>query len=141
MNNNKTYSGSAAAALNREIKARTEIVRALADMEEQLDADRICGSWLATEGQLSVIVRRLGPGTWRAVVFDHTLCYKRVVQEGLVTLRRHRLWLGADGGNQVIYDAASDTLTIGCYGRFAPEDTVAVRNDDAIPAEEYPSNE
>lgn len=141
MNNNKTYSGSAAAALNREIKARTEIVRALADMEEQLDADRICGSWLATEGQLSVIVRRLGPGTWRAVVFDHTLCYKRVVQEAVITLRRHRLWLGADDGNRVIYDAVSDTLTIGCYGRFAPEDTVAVRNDDAISADEYPFNE
>lgn len=141
MNDNKTYSGSAAAALNREIKARTEIVRVLADMEEQLDADRICGSWLATEGQLSVIVRRLGPGTWRAVVFDHTLCYKRVVQEAVITLRRHRLWLGADDGNRVIYDAVSDTLTIGCYGRFAPEDTVAVRNDDAISADEYPFNE
>lgn len=141
MNNNKTYSGSAAAALNREIKARTEIVRALADMEEQLDADRICGSWLSTEGQLSVIVRCIGPGMWRVVIFDHTLCYKRVVQEGLVTLRRHRLWLGADDNNRIIYDATSDTLTIGCYGRFAPEDTVAVRNDDAIPAEEYPSNE
>lgn len=141
MNDNKTYSGSAAAALNREIKARTEIVRVLADMEEQLDADRICGSWLATEGQLSVIVRRLGPGTWRAVVFDHTLCYKRVVQEAVITLRRHRLWLGSDDGNRVIYDAVSDTLTIGCYGRFAPEDTVAVRNDDAISADEYPFNE
>ena len=141
MNDNKTYSGSAAAALNREIKARTEIVRVLADMEEQLDADRICGSWLATEGQLSVIVRRLGPGTWRAVVFDHTLCYKRVVQEAVITLRRHRLWLGADDGNRVIYDAVSDTLTIGCYGRFAPEDTVAVHNDHAIPAAEYPFNE
>ena len=141
MNNNKTYSGSAAAALNREIKARTEIVRALADMEEQLDADRICGSWLSTEGQLSAVVRRLGLGLWRAVVFDHALCYKRVVQEGLVTMRRHRLWLGADDSNRVIYDAASDTLTIGCYGSFAPEDTVAVRNDDAIPAEEYPFNE
>lgn len=141
MNDNKTYSGSAAAALNREIKARTEIVRVLADMEEQLDADRICGSWLATEGQLSVIVRRLGSGTWRAVVFDHTLCYKRVVQEAVITLRRHRLWLGADDGNRVIYDVVSDTLTIGCYGRFAPEDTVAVRNDDAISADEYPFNE
>ena len=141
MNDNKTYSGSAAAALNREIKARTEIVRVLADMEEQLDADRICGLWLATEGQLSVIVRRLGPGTWRTVVFDHTLCYKRVVQEAVIPLRRHRLWLGADDGNRVIYDAVSDTLTIGCYGRFAPEDTVAVHNDDAISADEYPFNE
>ena len=141
MNNNKTYSGSAAAALNREIKARTEIVRALADMEEQLDADRICGSWLSTEGQLSVIVRRVGPGMWRAVIFDHTLCYKRVVQEGLVTLRRHRLYFGTDDGNRVLYDAASDTLTIGCYGRFVPEDSIVRQPADVLPEDEYPFNE
>ncbi len=64
-----------------------------------------------------------------------------MVQEAVITLRRHKLRLGADDGNRVVYDAASDTLTIGCYGRFAPEDTVAVRNDDAIPADEYPFNE
>ena len=141
MNNNQSTPASAVAALQQEIRTRTEVIRTLADLREQLDADRICGSWLATEGQLSVIVRRLGPGTWRAVVFDHTLCYKRVVQEAVITLRRHRLWRGADDGNRVIYDAVSDTLTIGCYGRFAPEDTVAVHNDDAISADEYPFNE
>ena len=141
MNSNQSTPASAVAAFQQEIKTRTEVIRTLADLREQLDADRICGSWLSTEGQLSVIVRRIGPGMWRVVIFDHTLCYKRVVQEGLVTLRRHRLRLGADDNNRIIYDATSDTLTIGCYGRFAPEDTVAVRNDDAIPAEEYPSNE
>ena len=141
MNDNKTTPGSAVAALQREIKTRTEVVRAIVDLEEQLDADRICGSWLSTENRLSAVIRRLGPGMWRAVIFDHTLCYKRVVQEAVITLRRHRLWLGDDDGNRIIYDATSDTLTIGCYGSFAPEDTVAVRNDDAIPAEEYPFNE
>ncbi|WP_305155861.1 hypothetical protein [uncultured Alistipes sp.] len=141
MNDNKTNPGSAVAALQREIKTRTEVVRAIADLEEQLDVDRICGSWLSTENRFSAVIRRLGSGMWRAVVYDHALCYKCVVQEGLVTLRRHRLWLGADEGSRIVYDAASDTLTIGCYGSFAPEDTVAVRNDDAIPAEEYPFNE
>ena len=78
---------------------------------------------------------------WRAVVYDHALCYKRVVQEGLVTLRRHRLWLGADEGSRILYDAVSDTLTIGCYGRFVAEDTIAAPGDEAIPADEYPFNE
>lgn len=141
MNDNKTNPGSAVAALQREIKTRTEVVRAIADLEEQLDADRICGSWLSTENRLSAVIRRLGSGMWRAVVYDHALCYKRVVQEGLVTLRRHRLWLGTDEGSRIVYDAASDTLTIGCYGRFVAEDTIAAPGDEAIPADEYPFNE
>ncbi len=141
MNDNKSNPGNVVAALNREIKTRTEIVRTIADMEEQLDADRICGSWLSTENQLSAVIRRLGPGTWRAVIFDHSLCYKRIAQEALVSLRRHRLYLGPDDGNRVVYDAASDTLTVGCYGRFAPEDTVVRPEADGIPSEEYPFNE
>lgn len=141
MNDNKTNPGSAVAALQREIKTRTEVVRAIADLEEQLDVDRICGSWLSTENRFSAVIRRLGSGMWRAVVYDHALCYKRVVQEGLVTLRRHRLWLGADEGSRIVYDAASDTLTIGCYGRFVAEDTIAAPDDEAIPVDEYPFNE
>ena len=58
---------------------------------------------------------------WRILVFDHALCYKRLVQDGIIALRRHRLWLGADDGNRVIYDATAETLTIGCYGRFVAE--------------------
>ncbi len=61
---------------------------------------------------------------WRILVFDHALCYKRLVQDGIIALRRHRLWLGADDDNRVIYDAATETLTIGCYGRFVPEDSI-----------------
>lgn len=133
MNENKTTTGSVIAALNREIKTRMEIVRTLSDLEEQLDADRICGSWLSTENQLSVVIRRLGPGTWRAVIFDHTLCYKRVVQESIVSRRRHRLWLGADDDNRIAYDTASDTLSIGCYGRFIAEENIHGREEDYPP--------
>ena len=90
----------------------------MADLREQLDADRICGAWLSAENNLSASIRRIGEGTWRILVFDHALCYRRLVQDGIIALRRHRLWLGADDGNRVIYDAAAETLTIGCYGRF-----------------------
>ena len=52
----------------------------------------------------------------------------------------HPLWLGADEGNRVLYDAAAETLTIGCYGRFVPEDSIRRRDDDEIIAAE-PFNE
>lgn len=134
MYENKTITGSAVAALNREIKSRMEIVRILSDLEEQLEADRICGSWLSTENQLSAVIRRLGPGTWRAVIFDHTLCYKRVVQESIISRRRHKLWLGADDDNRIVYDTVSDTLTIGCYGRFIAEENIHGQEESYPPA-------
>lgn len=141
MNDNKNIPGGVVAALHREIKTRTEIVRTIADLEQQLDADRICGSWLSTENQLSAVIRRLGPRTWRAVIFDSSLCYKRVAQEAVVTLRRHRLYLGPDEGNRVVYDAASDMLTIGCYGRFVSEDAIARSEADDISAAEFSIDE
>ena len=135
MNNNQSTPASAVAALQQEIRTRTEVIRTLADLREQLDADRICGSWLSAENNLSASIRRIGEGTWRI------LCYKRIVQDGIIALHRHRLWLGADDGNRVIYDAAADTLTVGCYGRFVPEDSIRRQEDDAIGAEACDFNE
>ena len=135
MNSNQSTPAPAVAALQQEIKTRTEVIRTLADLREQLDADRICGAWLSAENNLSASVRRIGEGMWRILVFDHALCYRRLVQDGIVSLRRHRLWLGADEGNRVIYDAAADTLTVGGYGRFVPEDAVRRQEEDAIGAE------
>ena len=57
------------------------------------------------------------------------------------SLRRHRLWLGADDGNRVIYDSTAETLTIGCYGRFVSEDSIRRQEDDAIGAEACDFNE
>ena len=140
MNSNQSTPASAVAALQQEIRTRTEVIRTLADLREQLDADRICGAWLSAENNLSASIRRIGEGMWRILVFDHALCYKRLVQDGIIALRRHRLWLGADDDNRVIYDAAAETLTIGCYGRFVPEDSIRRRDDDEIIAAE-PFNE
>ena len=111
MNSNQSTPVSAVAALQQEIRTRTEVIRILADLREQLDADR------------------------------HALCYKRLVQDGIIALRRHRLWLGADDGNRVIYDASTETLTIGCYGCFVPEDCIRRQEDDAISAEACDFNE
>lgn len=141
MNSNQSTPAPAVATLQQEIKTRTEVIRTLADLREQLDADRICGAWLSTENNLSASVRRIGEGMWRILVFDHALCYKRIVQDGIIALHRHRLWLGADDGNRVIYDAAADTLTVGCYGRFVPEDSIRRQEDDAIVSESCDFNE
>ena len=129
MNSNQSTPASAVAALQQEIRTRTEVIRTLADLREQLDADRICGAWLSAENNLSASIRRIGEGMWRILVFDHALCYKRLVQDGIIALRRHRLWLGADDDNRVIYDAATETLTIGCYGRFVPEDSILLASN------------
>ena len=84
MNSNQSTPASAVAAFQQEIKTRTEVIRTLADLREQLDADRICGSWLSAENNLSASIRRIGEGTWRILVLDHTLCYKRIVQDGII---------------------------------------------------------
>lgn len=141
MNSNQSTPVSAVAALQQEIRTRTEVIRILADLREQLDADRICGAWLSAENNLSASIRRIGEGTWRILVLDHALCYKRLIQDGIISLHRHRLWLGADDGNRVIYDASTETLTIGCYGRFVAEDSIRRQEDDAIVSESYDFNE
>ena len=46
MNSNQSTPASAVAALQQEIRTRTEVIRTLADLREQLDAARICGAWL-----------------------------------------------------------------------------------------------
>ena len=125
MNSNQSTPASAVAALQQEIRTRTEVIRTLADLREQLDADRICGAWLAAQGTLTASLRRIGTATYRMLVYDHTLCYRRLVQDAVVTLRRHRLLFGEEedcGANRVEYDPAADRLTLGCYGLFLPDD-------------------
>lgn len=112
-------------ALRDDIRRRQQVVQHIASLEEQLDSDRICGAWLAAEGTLTASLRRIGTATYRMLVYDHTLCYRRLVQDAVVTLRHHRLLFGEEedcGANRVEYDPATDRLTLGCYGLFLPDD-------------------
>ena len=104
-------------ALRDDIRRRQQVVQHIASLEEQLDSDRICGAWLAAQGTLTASLRRIGTATYRMLVYDHTLCYRRLVQDAVVTLRRHRLLFGEEE-----YDSATDRLTLGCYGLFLPDD-------------------
>lgn len=103
-------------ALRDDIRRRQQVVQHIASLEEQLDSDRICGAWLAAQGTLTASLRRIGTATYRMLVYDHTLCYRRLVQDAVVTLRRHRLLFGEEedcGANRVEYDPAADRLTLG----------------------------
>lgn len=74
MNKNLSAPASVLAALQQEIQNRMNIVRTIADLEEQVDCDRICGSWLSAENNLSAVIRRIANSTWRVLIFDHAFC-------------------------------------------------------------------
>ena len=130
--------------LRQEIRQRTLAVRVITSLEEEVAFDCICGAWLSAENNLSAAIRRIGTRTYRMLVFDHTLCYKRLVQDAVITPELRTLVFGnADDHrdvNVVEYDAAHDVLTLGCYGRFVPEDTSRTREEphvvEADPADE-----
>lgn len=116
---------AAVTLLRQEIRSRTQIVRTLLELREQIDNDRICGAWLSADSNLTAAIRRSGRGTYRLLVFDNALCYKRLVQDALIVSEAHALHFAhADDPrdrNVVRYDADSDVLLLGCYGRFVPE--------------------
>ena len=116
-------------ALRDDIRRRQQVVQHIASLEEQLDSDRICGAWLAAQGTLTASLRRIGTATYRMLVYDHMLCYRRLVQDAVVTLRRHRLLFGEEedcGANRVEYDSATDRLTLGNTRRIAMERRLAL---------------
>ena len=116
-------------ALRDDIRRRQQVVQHIASLEEQLDSDRICGAWLAAQGTLTASLRRIGTATYRMLVYDHTLCYRRLVQDAVVTLRRHRLLFGEEedcGANRVEYDPAAKYL--GRNGKYIGKPASAVVN-------------
>lgn len=127
--------------LRQEIRSRTQIVRTLLDLREQIDNDRICGAWLSADSNLTAAIRRSGRGTYRMLVFDNALCYKRLVQDALIVSTAHTLQFAhADDPcdrNVVRYDADSDVLLLGCYGRFVPEDSARGALEQGTLLEEF----
>lgn len=127
---------TAIAALQLEIRGRTMVMRAIATLKEQAENDRICGSWLATTNNLSAVIRRMGEGAYRCLVFDNALCYKRLVQDMVIAVDHHTLVFGSceemDGYNLVSYNPREDALLLGCYGHFIPEDAVRQRSEEFV---------
>ncbi len=145
MSTKNTVPADALSALRQEIKVRTEIVRTVNALQEEIAFDRICGSWLSAENNLTAAIRRIGRMTYRLLVFDHSLCYKRLVQDAVISSERHTLSFGRADDlrdvNFVDYDEAAEVLTLGCYGRFVAEDSIPRRGNERMAAEEYLFNE
>ena len=80
--------------LRQEIRQRTLAVRVITSLEEEVAFDCICGAWLSAENNLSAAIRRIGTRTYRMLVFDHTLCYKRLVQDAVITPELRTLVFG-----------------------------------------------
>lgn len=142
MSTKKIASSEALAVLRQEIRQRTEIVRIISALQEQIAFDRTCGAWLSTENNLSAVIRRISADSYRMLLFDNSLCYRRIVQDAMIVPVQHTLQFGnADDPhdvNIVGYDAANETLTLGCYGKFVAEDAIRRQGDDCIIAEENP---
>lgn len=82
-------------ALRAEIRQRTQLVRLITSLQEEIAYDRICGSWLSTENNLSATIRRICTRTYRMLIFDNTLCYRRLVQDTVITAERRSLLFGS----------------------------------------------
>lgn len=145
MSTKNTVPADALAHLRREIKQRTEIVHTVNALQEEIAFDRICGSWLSVENNLTAAIRRIGRMTYRLLVFDHSLCYKRLVQDAVISSERHTLSFGRADDlcdvNFVDYDEATEVLTLGCYGRFVAEDSIPRRGDEGVAIEDAPFTE
>ena len=103
-------------ALRAEIRQRTQLVRLITSLQEEIAYDRICGSWLSTENNLSASIRRICPRTYRMLIFDNTLCYRRLVQDTVITAERRSLLFGSRDDprdmNPIELDSESDTLLL-----------------------------
>lgn len=127
-------------ALRAEIRQRTRLVRLITSLQEEIAYDRICGSWLSTENNLSASIRRICTRTYRMLIFDNTLCYRRLVQDTVITAERRTLLFGSRDDphdmNPIELDPESDTLLLGCYGRFVAEERACRRPEQESISEE-----
>ena len=133
-------------ALRAEIRQRTRLVRLITSLQEEIAYDRICGSWLSTENNLSASIRRICTRTYRMLIFDNTLCYRRLVQDTVITAERRTLLFGSRDDPRDMHpielDPESDTLLLGCYGRFVAEERACRRAEqESIPEECFTDHE
>ena len=92
--------------------------------------DRICGSWIAREGNRGLLIRKQGTG-YTALLCDTSRCYKQIERELYVVFRHGRLTVLADDGSpgseQFCYDSHTWLVIAGTLGLFEGEDEVLRR--------------
>ncbi|MCD7969107.1 MAG: DUF3876 domain-containing protein [Alistipes sp.] len=88
--------------------------------------DSICGSWIAEDGQINLLIRKSSKG-FQAVVCNTSKNYKVVEKTLGIEFRKNKLVLthaaGVPTGEYAEYDQAKDILYFGHMGAFVPECT------------------
>mgnify|MGYP001025249443 CR=1 FL=1 len=108
----------------RRKKEHTENGRLLSAMEQllaEVSQSALCGSWIATEGMTSLLVRREEEG-YRLLLCDNTHCYKVVIADMRAIGRGYRLIL-EDEGDEVTL-TSEGLLHCGRYGTFRTEESL-----------------
>ena len=118
------------ALMRRGIDFGNLFVDTAASLCDETQNDRICGSWIAREGNRGLLIRKQGTG-YTALLCDTSRCYKQIERELYVVFRRGRLTVLADDGSpgseQFCYDSHTGLLRAGTLGLFEAEDKVLRR--------------
>lgn len=107
----------------RRKKEHIENGRLLSAMEQllaEVSQSIFCGSWIATEGATSLLVRREEKG-YRLLLCDNTHCYKTIVADLRAEGRGRRLLL-EDGDEATL--TSEGLLHCGRYGTFRTEESL-----------------
>ena len=104
-----------------------------ASLCDETQNDRICGSWIAREGNRGLLIRKQGAG-YTALLCDTSRCYKQIERELNVSVISRGTELkitgedeGSPGSEQFCYDSHTGLLRAGTLGLFEAEDEVLRR--------------
>lgn len=110
--------GGIVARRKREHAENGRLLAALERMQAEALLSVFCGSWIATEGTTSLLVRREAEG-YGLLLCDNTHCYKSIVADLRAEGRGRRLLLD-DGGEATL--TPDGLLHCGRYGTFRTEE-------------------
>ena len=110
--------GGIIARRKRELAESGRLLAALERMQAEALLAAFCGSWIATEGSTSLLVRREAEG-YGLLLCDNTHCYKSIVADLRAEGRGRRLLL-EDGGEATL--TPDGLLHCGRYGTFRTEE-------------------
>lgn len=94
------------------------LLAALEQMQAEAMQSAFCGSWIATEGTVSLLIRR-EEGAYSLLLCDNTHCYKSIVADLRAEGRGRRLLLEGGGEATLTPDGL---LHCGAYGTFRTEE-------------------
>ena len=98
----------------------------IGDRLAEVEADRICGSWVHTDGIYALMVRKCDKG-YSAMLCNNSPLFKTIAGEFQVAAVEGTLFIvseATDCADTVSYNPRRELLHFGRYGEFQPEETV-----------------